>query len=86
VIGHHGIQLAVFAHLIELDDMKAQRSIQISLNKSIPVTPTRTSGGDTHRALENCRVQDMPSRPGQPEQRLNVLLDILVGYQASLQN
>jgi hypothetical protein len=72
--------------LIEPNDMKAQKSNEISLNKSAPVIPTRTSGADPHRALEDCRVQDVPVRPGQPEQRLNVLLDILVGYQASLQN
>jgi hypothetical protein len=86
VISHHGIQLALFVLLIELNDMKAQQSTQINLNRSIPIAQRRTSGADAHRAVEDSRAQGMPFRPDQPEQRLNVLLDILVGYQASLQN
>jgi hypothetical protein len=82
-MGHQDIQLAPFALFTELGDVKTRKSIETSFNRSIPVVSTRTSGADTHRAVDDYRATNMPPLT---DQRLNILLDIFVGYQASLQN
>jgi hypothetical protein len=86
VIGYHEIDLAPSPLVIELDGVKTQRSIQTIFKRPLTVSWSQTSGADTHLAVEDCRVQSLPLIPGQPDQSLKVLLDILVGYQASLQN
>ena len=84
MIGYHGIQLASSALLIEFNDMKTQKSIQTNYNKSIPIMSTETSGPNTNRAAEDYQGKNMSPIAGQPDQRLNALLSILSGYEASL--
>ncbi len=66
--------------------MKTQTSIQTDFERFVLVRSTKSSGSDTHRAVEDYRTENMQPIIGQPDQRLNVLLDILVGHQASLLN
>jgi hypothetical protein len=66
--------------------MKTQKSIQNNFERFVLIRPTKSSGSDTHRTVEDYRTENRLPIIGQPDQRLNVLLDILVGYQASLHN
>jgi hypothetical protein len=84
VIGYHGIQLASFVLVIEFNDMKAQKSMQTNFKRSIPIMSTEISGSDTNRAVEDYQGKNMWPITGQPDQRLNALLSILSGYEASL--
>jgi hypothetical protein len=86
VIGHHDIQLAPSARVIEVGHVETQRSIQTNIKRSISVSSRQAPEAGTHREVEDCPAQGVPPTPGQPDQRLNILLDILVGYQGSLQN
>jgi hypothetical protein len=86
VIDHQDIQLALCGLLTEPNDMKTQKSIQTNSKRSVPIGATKSSGPDAHRAVEDYRTENMLPIISQPDQRLNVLLNILVGYQASLHN
>jgi hypothetical protein len=66
--------------------MKTQKSIQNNFERFVLIRSTKSSGSDKHRAVEDYRTANILPIIGQPDQRLNVLLDILVGYQASLLN
>jgi hypothetical protein len=64
--------------------MKTQKSIQTNFKRSMPVRSTETSGPDTNRAVDDYQGKNMLPINGQPDQRLNALLSILSGYEASL--
>jgi hypothetical protein len=64
--------------------MKTQQSIQTNFKKSISVSSTEASGPDTNRAIEDYQGKNILPITGQPDQRLNALLSILSGYEASL--
>jgi len=64
--------------------MKTQKSVQTNSKRSIPVRSTESSGPDAYRAIEDYQVKNKLPISGQPKQKLNALLDILSGYQASL--
>jgi hypothetical protein len=64
--------------------MKTQKSIQTTFKKSISLSSTDASGPDTNRAIEDYRGKNILPITGQPEQRLNALLSIISGYEASL--
>jgi hypothetical protein len=66
--------------------MKTQKSIQTNSKGFVLIRPTKSSGPDKPRAVEDYWTANILPIIGQPDQRLNVLLDILVGYQASLLN
>ena len=66
--------------------MKTQTSIQTNFERFVLIRSTKSSGSDTHRVVEDYRTENLQPIIGQTDQRLNVFLDILVGYQASLQN
>jgi hypothetical protein len=84
VIAYHGIQLALSNLLTELNSMKSQKPIQTNFNGSIQVGSTETSGSDTNRADEDYWGKNILAITSQPDQRLNALLSILSGYEASL--
>jgi hypothetical protein len=84
VIGHHDIQLAPSALLINFDGVKTEESIQTNSKRSMAVRSTESSAPDTHRAVEAYWLKNELPITGQPDQRLNALLDILLGYEASL--
>jgi hypothetical protein len=83
MIGHHDIQLSPSALLMKLGGMKTEKSIQTDSKRSVPLSPKETSAP---QSVDDYRVKNMLPITGQQEQRLNVLLGILVGYQASLLN
>jgi hypothetical protein len=83
MIGHHDIQLSPSALLMKLGGMNTEKSIQTDSMRSVPLSPKETSAS---QSVDDYRVKSMLPITGQQEQRLNVLLGILVGYQTSLQN
>jgi hypothetical protein len=84
LIGHHDIQLASSGLLIEPSNMKTQTSAQINSKGSILVRSKESFERETHPAIDDCWVTSTLPISGKPDRRLNALLDILFGYEASL--